>query len=74
MSDDMKIDVPGMGKVRLVDVTEFQCPCGLKVWEGELPEHPGDRAVIHKEPRCAEFDRMAPLDYIGYCARKRVLN
>jgi len=73
MTDDMELDVPGLGKIKLVGVLEFRCPCGLKVWEGGLPADPGARALVHKEPRCDDFERMDPPTFIEFC-RKRVVN
>jgi len=67
MSEMDYVDVEGVGRIKLSNVVEFDCPCGLKAFVGDLPDHPGNRVCVHKEPRCAAFQRLSPLDFIEYC-------
>lgn len=63
------VNVHGLGDIKLVNVVEFNCPCGEKAWEGELIDRPGMRACFHREPRCDEFERMDPPEFMDMCVK-----
>jgi len=42
------VTVEGLGDIKLVNVTEFSCPCGLKAWEGKWIERDGYVRVFTK--------------------------
>jgi len=63
------VTVEGIGDIKLVNVTEFSCPCGLKAWEGKWVERDGIHACFHQEPRCDEFERRDPPEFMDYCVK-----
>lgn len=56
-------------RVRVDAALSVICPCGQQVHAGY--DQDGAGVVIHREPRCAEFDALDPDEFLRWMRLKR---
>jgi len=53
------------------EVVSFECPCGKQVTITQDPSGVQPSSILHELPMCAEYEQLAPDDYLRWVRGKR---